>query len=163
MASGSAGRSGAKTSTATTAVDAVFFDTSLIVAASVKEHPGHVAAREYIEAQAASGALWMVTPQVFREFMAVLTRGPVSGRLFTPTEALAALAEWQNACNLLDEGTATLAECLALIDRHQVKGKQVHDCNIVAVMNVHGVLRLATRNPDDFRRYPGIQIDAVAP
>jgi predicted nucleic acid-binding protein len=161
--SGRAVHSGAKTSTATTGVDTVFFDTSLIVAASVKEHPGYAAARAYIAAEVAKGSLWMVTPQIFREFMAVLTRAPVSGRLFTPRDAVVALKEWRDACNLLEEGEATVAECLALIDRHQVHGKQVHDCNVVAAMNVHGVRRLATRNPSDFARYPGITVDAITP
>jgi hypothetical protein len=92
-----------------------------------------------------------------------VTRAPVAGRTFTPQDAIAALKEWRNACNLLDEGIATVAECLALIDRHQVRGKQVHDCNVVAAMNVHRVRRLATRNPSDFARYPGITVDAIAP
>jgi hypothetical protein len=38
----------------------------------VKEHPGYAAARAYIAAEVAKGSLWMVTPQIFREFMAVL-------------------------------------------------------------------------------------------
>ena len=36
-----------------------------------------------------------------------------------------------------------------------VRGKQVHDCNIVATMLTNGVRRLATRNATDFRRYAG--------
>jgi hypothetical protein len=43
-----------------------------------------------------------------------------------------------------------------------VKGKQVHDANIVAVMLAHGVHRLATRNAGDFERYSGlIEVEAV--
>jgi predicted nucleic acid-binding protein len=43
-----------------------------------------------------------------------------------------------------------------------VRGKQVHDCNIVATMRAHGVRRLATRNSGDFERYGTlIDIDAV--
>lgn len=142
--------------------DPVFFDTSLLVAASVIEHPGHAAARAYIAGEKASGAPFMITPQVCREFLAVLTRGPIAGRIFSPREAIELLEEWRLACNLLGEDAATVDACVNLVDRHQVKGRQVHDCNIVAVMNTHGVLRVATRNPNDFRRY-GIQVDAVAP
>jgi predicted nucleic acid-binding protein len=40
-----------------------------------------------------------------------------------------------------------------LVRKHRVQGKQVHDCNIVAVMLANGVRRLVTRNPTDFARY----------
>jgi hypothetical protein len=116
----------------------------------------------YIAAQRAAGSISVIAPQGCREFLVVLTRQPVSNRVFTSKEALTALDEWRRACTLLPENAATLAECLALVDRHDVKGKQVHDCNLVAVMNVHGVPRVATRNPNDVHRY-AIQIDAVTP
>lgn len=72
-------------------------------------------------------------------------------------EALEALEEWRGASSLLDEDEASVDECLELVRRHQVRGKQVHDCNIVAVMLTHRVTRLATRNPHDFARYPDLR------
>jgi len=145
------------------AVDAVFVDTSVLVAASVAGHPGHIGAREGIRALVTSGAALCISPQVCREFLAVLTRQPVSGRAFSVEEALAALDEWRLGCSLLGEDEDTVAECLRLARAHGVRGKQVHDCNLVAVMLTHGVLRLLTRNPADFSRYPGITVDAVRP
>ena len=41
-------------------------------------------------------------------------------------------------------------------NRARMHGKQIHDCNIVATMKVHGVRRLATRNPDDFKRFHSV-------
>jgi hypothetical protein len=68
------------------------------------------------------------------------------------------------AClHLLDENERTVAECLSLVERHQVRGKQDHDCNIVAVMIAAGIWRIATRNPGDFVRYAEIQVDVVTP
>jgi len=52
-----------------------------------------------------------------------------------------------------EEGEAVLSECLALTKRFEVRGKQVHDCNIVATMRVYGVQALATRNTADFKRH----------
>jgi predicted nucleic acid-binding protein len=46
-----------------------------------------------------------------------------------------------------------------LIERHAVRGKQVHDCNLIAVMLVHKVDRLLTRNPTDFKRFKEISVD----
>lgn len=85
-----------------------------------------------------------LSPQVCREFMVVLTRQPVSGRSFTVDEALNALEHWRSGCALLEETDAAFLEWLRLVRKHQVQGKQAHDCNIVAVMLAHGVRRLAT-------------------
>jgi predicted nucleic acid-binding protein len=102
-----------------------------------------------------------ISPQICREFLVVLTRQPVSGRTFTPAEALAALSVWTTGCLILEEGEAVLLECLDMVGRFDVRGKQVHDCNIVATMKVHGVPTLATRNPADFSRY-GSELEVVA-
>jgi hypothetical protein len=53
--------------------------------------------------------------------------------------------------------------CVDLVQQHDVRGKQVHDCNVVAVMLTYGVRRLATRNAPDFKRHVGIDVDAVTP
>ncbi len=146
------------------AADPVFLDTSLLVAASVVQHPGSLAARGYLATLAASQTPTCLSPQVCREFMVVLTRQPVSGRTFSLAEALAALDAWRQACTLLEEDERVVREWLQLVERFQVRGKQVHDCNLVAVMQVHGIRRLATRNAADFQRYAGpIDVESVTP
>jgi hypothetical protein len=105
----------------------------------------------------------LVSLQVCREFLVVLTRQPVSGRVFTLTESLAALKVWLTGCQVLEETVGVLRECLQLVQQFDVHGKQVHDCNIVATMLAHGVRHLATRNVADFKRYESlISIESVA-
>jgi predicted nucleic acid-binding protein len=95
--------------------------------------------------------------------LVVLTRQPVSGRVFTVEEAHLVLSTWRTGCTVLEEGEAVLSECLALAKRFGVRGKQVHDCNIVATMRVHGVRALATRNASDFKRYDElVEVIAIA-
>lgn len=53
---------------------------------------------------------------------------------------------------LYDEATVS-AELLALVRKHDVKGKQVHDANIVATTLANGIGRLATLNTHDFQRF----------
>jgi len=139
----------------------LFLDTSLVVAATVEVHPSHSAAATFIDKVVAESAVLHISPQICREFLVVLTRQPVSGRVFTPAEALAALSVWTAGCLILEEGEAVLLECLDMVRRFDVHGKQVHDCNIVATMKVHGVRTLATRNPGDFSRY-GSELNVVA-
>ena len=73
------------------ATEGLFLDTSLIVAATVEAHPSHVAAAEFVDDAVARAVLLYMSPQVCREFLVVLTRQPVSGRIFTLYEAHSAL------------------------------------------------------------------------
>jgi predicted nucleic acid-binding protein len=41
---------------------------------------------------------------------------------------------------------------------HAVKGKQVHDARLVAMMEAHGITHILTLNGADFARYPGIVV-----
>ena len=143
--------------------DPLFLDTSLIIAATVEAHPAHKAASAFVDARVAEARPMLISLQVCREFLVVLTRQPVSGRVFTLTETLAALEVWLTGCQVLDETVNVLHECLRLIQQFDVHGKQVHDCNIVATMLAHGVRHLGTRNAADFKRYENlISIEAVA-
>jgi predicted nucleic acid-binding protein len=104
-----------------------------------------------------------ISLQVCREFLVVLTRQPVSGRIFGLQESLAALQVWLTGCKVLEEDMSVLHECLRLIQQFSVLGKQVHDCNIVATMVAHGVRHLATRNAADFKRDGDLlSVEAVA-
>jgi predicted nucleic acid-binding protein len=143
--------------------DPLFLDTSLIVAATVEAHPAHKAASSFVDARVADARPMLVSLQVCREFLVVLTRQPVSGRVFTLTESLAALEVWLTGCQVLEENVDVLRECLRLVQQFDVHGKQVHDCNIVATMLAHGVRHLATRNVADFKRYESlISLESVA-
>jgi predicted nucleic acid-binding protein len=135
------------------AADPVFIDTNVLVAASVSAHPSHGVASAYLARLEADGAPACISGQVCREFLVVLTRQPVEGRAFTTDEALAALGMWLSACVVFEENEAVLAELLELVRRHDVRGKQVHDANIVATMRANGLKRLATFNVADFARF----------
>jgi len=39
-----------------------------------------------------------------------------------------------------------------------VKGKQVHDAKLAALMNSNGITHIMTLNGGDFTRYPGLVI-----
>ena len=145
--------SAGKICTATMAADPVFIDTNVLVAASVTAHPSHGVASAYLARLEADGAPACINGQICREFLVVLTRQPVEGRAFTTDEALAALGTWLSACVVFEENESVLAELLELVRRHDVKGKQVHDANIVATMRANGLARLATFNSADFARF----------
>jgi hypothetical protein len=52
-----------------------------------------------------------------------------------------------------DEGSLVTERLLALLADVSVGGKQVHEANIVATMQVYGIRHLLTHNVDDFTRF----------
>jgi predicted nucleic acid-binding protein len=136
-----------------TSAEAVFLDTNVLIATSVDAHPSHAVASALVARLAAGAATACISPQVCREFLSVMTRAPVEGRAFSPDEALEVLDGWLGDCALMEETGDVLRELLGLVARFGVKGKQVHDANVVATMGANRITRLATFNPSDFRRY----------
>jgi len=59
---------------------------------------------------------------------------------------------------ILPDSPVACLEWHQLIVKHQVKGVQVHDARIVALMNVSGIDSIITLNSKDFTRYPGLTI-----
>ena len=136
------------------AADSVFLDTNVLVAASAEAHPSHAAAAALVARLVADRVPLVISVQVCREFLSVMTRQPLgAARALTVAEALAALDGWRAPCAVLKEDDAVLAELLELVRKHDVKGKQVHDANIVATMRVNAIDRLATLNAADFERF----------
>lgn len=58
--------------------------------------------------------------------------------------------------NLLYENTNSKDVLLDLIDKYKVKGKQIHDANIVATMVANNIKYLFTHNVKDFDRYSSL-------
>lgn len=61
-----------------------------------------------------------------------------------------------------DETPVVTAHLLRLMRNVPVGGKQVHDANIVATMQVHGIRRLLIFNVADFARFTNV-IELVDP
>ncbi len=64
----------------------------------------------------------------------------------------------QDKFPILSDSPQILLNWLMLVETHDVKGKNVHDARLVAVMMVHGITHLLTFNTDDFRRFPNITL-----
>lgn len=63
--------------------------------------------------------------------------------------------------SLLHETPETYAEWLRLVGTKQVRGVEVHDARLAAVMIVRSIEHIVTLNSADFARYP--EIKAITP
>jgi predicted nucleic acid-binding protein len=137
----------------TGAAEALFLDTNVLIYANVASAPRHADALEAIRAHHRSGAELWTSRQVLREYLAALSRP----QTFTSPRPVATLIErgryFESRFQVAEDGPQVTARLLELMGQLSIGGKQVHDANIVATMQAHGVIRLLTANPVDFARF----------
>jgi predicted nucleic acid-binding protein len=148
---------------ATTVADRVFIDTNVLVYASRPTAPEHVAARAALARVETSDCAVWISPQVLREYLAVVTRPQANAPPLPMATAIADVRRFQSSFEVADEGPAVLERLLDLLATYPGAGKQVHDANLVATMLVHDIRRLLTFNATDFRRFAGaIELETLA-
>lgn len=92
------------------------------------------------------------------EFWNVTTRPATSrgGFGLSPEEASRRLSIIERAVEVLIDSRESYAKWKELVRLHSVRGVQVHDTRLVALMNAEGVTDLLTINPSDFKRFTNI-------
>ena len=104
----------------------------------------------------------VVTPQVLIEFWSAASR-PVAANGFgwDPDRVAQEIRAISAKFQILPDQPAIYPKWVELVTGGQVRGKQVHDARLVAVMLAHGVHHLITFNVKDFQRFG--QIEAIHP
>jgi len=85
--------------------------------------------------------------------MAVVTRPQGDVVPMSVPEAAATVSTFSELFRVLPSGPTSFERLLDLAVRYDVKGRLIHDANIVATMLEAGVSRILTANPADFRRF----------
>lgn len=129
-------------------------DTNVLIYSTVASNPWHTNARQWLADLQGAGHPLCVSPQIVREFLVVLTRGEVFSHTLNTFAAL------RPSLVILPETLQALERLLSLVRHYDVRGKAIHDAQIVANMLVHGVTHLMTYNESDFQRYAEITLDA---
>jgi predicted nucleic acid-binding protein len=103
-----------------------------------------------------------VAPQNLIEFWAVATCAPEANGLGLTAEAAGQEVDrFVDNFRLIPESPAVYERWRQLAQTHAVRGRQVFDARLAAIMIEGSVDHILTFNVDDFRRYPGI--NAVSP
>jgi len=142
-------------------VDACLVDTNVLVYSTVSGNPWHQQARQWLATLQDKGLHLCITTQILREYLVVLTRGTVFEESFSVDQVLTQIETLLPSLMVLDEPLAAADLLRTLVRQYQIRGKQIHDANIIAVMLTHGVHRLATYNQPDFQRFDEIVLEAV--
>lgn len=139
--------------------DSIFLDTNIVLRAT---HPGldlHTVANQLlVEWKLRRAELW-ISRQVIREYVVQITRPGLLAQPLNGDQVEAQINGLRTVFRVADETEAVTEQLIALLKRFPSGGKQIHDLNIVATMQVYGVKTLATTNYEDMKRFePIIQI-----
>ena len=143
------------------AADPCMIDTNVLIYSTVAGNPWHASARQWLSDLQGAGHPLCVSPQIVREFLVVLTRGDVFSQTFSPAQALDIFADLRPSLTILTESGTAFDHLLDLVEKYEVKGKAIHDAQVVATMLAHGLTRLVTYNQSDFQRYSEITLESV--
>ena len=93
------------------------------------------------------------------ELWAVATR-PINanGQGKTPHTVRRELDALLLGFEMIPDPPELLSVWLDLCTQFEVRGRQVFDARLVALMKAAGISKFVTLNPADFRRYPGIEL-----
>ncbi len=137
-------------------------DTNVLLRLNEAEKECYVLTENALERLGLEGNTLCTTPQVLVEFWCTATR-PVSVNGMGWDTALThkKVKAIQDQFALLPDNADIVSSWLSLVSSYDIKGKQVHDARLVAVMLTHGVSNILTYNFADFKGYT--EITAVSP
>ena len=137
----------------TAAANRILVDTNILVYAALRNSPWHVRAIQALHGELQSGAEMWISRQILREYIAVLTR-PGTTTLASPAAIAAAdVVAFEQMFHVADDTHDVTASLLSLVQNVSIGGRQIHDANLVATMQVYGISRLLTHNAADFTRF----------
>ena len=134
----------------------IFVDTNALVHASEQRSPLHSVAVQAIRDHHAAGAALWISRQVMREYLAVLTRPQLWGNPQPIALLTAEVRRLGRQFYVAEDSPDVTDRLLTLLEQFPSGGKQIHDANIVATMQAHGIRQLLTHNTADFARFSSV-------
>jgi predicted nucleic acid-binding protein len=96
--------------------------------------------------------------QNIAEFWNVCTRpAERNGFGLAIAEAKRCVEEVERTMTFLPDNDRVYTSWRRLVISHRVRGVQVHDARLAAIMQAYGLVNILTLNQPDFLRFPGIQ------
>jgi predicted nucleic acid-binding protein len=134
-------------------------DTNVLLRLSHADHPQHELIATSLRRLVAQQVELCFTPQNLGEFWNVSTRPPERNGLgLSIEETEAHIESIERRMTVLHEDRRVYLTWRRLLVSQSVRGVQVHDAHLAAVLEVHGVAHLLTFNGPDFKRFTNLSI-----
>jgi predicted nucleic acid-binding protein len=139
------------------------FDTNILVAHAIAEHPWHGKVRECIDRFLAEGHDLALTPGILAEFIHVVTDPRRFERPLTMTEALEWAGFWNDAeeVTVIDTEMTAHRQWLQWLRQHRLGRKRLLDTLIAATWHTACVREIFTLNPRDFEVFGAFAIHTI--
>lgn len=139
----------------------VFVDSNVLLEATDEGRRLHAKALGLFRNAAGEGITLFLGTQILREYLVVATR-PVenNGLGMTTDMALDNIGRFQKRASLVAETLQAGRQFLEWASQYQIRGKRLHDLQILATASVTGMHALVTANVKD---YPQNQPLAIIP
>jgi len=140
----------------TTGVRELFVDTNVLIFATNSLSPWQRAAEGALMGARQQGVELVLSPQILREYLVAATRENVAGAGLPLADILSNVQGFQRDFRVVDDTEAVSSALQALLHKFSFAGRQVHDGNIVATMQVYRIDHLLTHNVADFARFSSL-------
>ncbi len=137
--------------------DKIFLDTNILVYLSNEDSLFHKTALEKFKQIVKKHEIW-ISRQVLREYAVVMSRLEVYEKTLRSQEIIDDIAKWEKSFKVADEAEGITENLKNLILRYNLKGRRIHDANIVASMMEYSIPLLFTFNIKDFKAFEEIQL-----
>lgn len=129
----------------------LLLDTNVLLEATDEGRPLHAKAMALFQNAPADGVDLFIGTQVIREYLVVATR-PVenNGLGMSTATALDNIERFRKRASLIAESLRAGEVFLEWVGRFEIRGKKLHDLQILATASVAGVDALVTANQQDF-------------
>ena len=136
-----------------------YSDTNAMWRRFAPDDAGHPVVKAAMDTILRQGETLHISAQNLIEFQSVATR-PIEGNGLglTSAEANEKAHELEAFFEFLPDTPDIYLQWRSLVEKYDVRGKQVHDARLVAVMLSYGLTDLLTLNPSDFRRFTEINV-----
>lgn len=135
-----------------------FVDTNVVIAATDRGRASHSAALQLLGEVPRLGGHLVWSGQVKREYLVVATRPLAANGLgLAPSSAVENTERFSRLLHLLDEGEHVSRRLHELVREYALKGKRIHDANIVATMIEAGLNFLITDDSTDYRVFDTVR------
>lgn len=136
----------------------VLVDSGILLRLLERTDPQHATIRGALRTLRGRGDTLVTAAQNAAEFRNVCTRPATArgGFGLSIVDADRRLRIIERLFHLLPDSQAAYQAWRALLVAHGVRGVQVHDARLVALMQVNGIAHILTLHGNDFARYTGI-------
>jgi predicted nucleic acid-binding protein len=137
--------------------DKIFLDTNILVYLTSQESPFHLRVLEKVKELIDKYEIW-ISRQVLREYAVVMTNSSLLQKPLSSVEVEKDMEKWANIFRVADEIEETTINLRELIVLYDIKGKNIHDANIIATMKTYNIESLFTLDSKDFKRFREIKL-----